>query len=368
MATRSTANLRQKTKSAYLALHFITQSCQGVMDTHFAKLDPKPTWYDDLASKLVDAQVISADWINNLAPSITGGVPLQVVNYGTTYAAFSSAIQKIAKDHPEAIGKDNKYVIEVHNLVTALEGEITKIVTAAETTAEDLKNWGIKLQKAHDALSEGAGNIQAAETDLQTDIDKMNNAISMLRDTIHKENIAIAASAGGIGLGLFLLVPGIALAPETGGASLVVAASGGLLVVGGAVTWGIMQHKINKQFDEIGKDLKVLAADKAQMVALQGLANGAKQATDYMATASTYLSEFRAEWALFQGEIKAVKDKLELAEESLSVLVASTFSDAALKEWNAATRFAQDIVNTPVQFPKATIDTDGKIINQPEAA
>ena len=72
---------------------------------------------------------------------------------------------------------------------------------------------------------------------------------------------------------MLLLVVGIALAPETGGASLLVAGTGGLLIVGGAVTWGVMQSKINAQFDEIAKDQKELDDDKRQLVALQGLAS-----------------------------------------------------------------------------------------------
>ena len=55
---------------------------------------------------------------------------------------------------------------------------------------------------------------------------------------------------------LFALVAGIALAPVTGGASLIVSGIGGAAIIGGAVTWGVMQVKINSQFDEIAEDQK----------------------------------------------------------------------------------------------------------------
>ncbi|HAA56447.1 MAG TPA: hypothetical protein DCE42_16900 [Myxococcales bacterium] len=372
MANTSTKKLQQKTKSTYLVLRMIDQSCQGVLNTQFSKkgLDPVPDWFDGLDQKLKDSQGVAGDWLNNLGPSIAGGVPAKVVSYSTTYQALSASIQKIADEHPNAQGADNQYVKEVHSLVEGLEGSVSDILKQIDETATQMTDWGKRLQKAHDALSDGATSIQAAETDLQTDIDKMNNAISNLRSAIHKENIAIAASAGGIGLGLLLTVVGIALAPETGGTSLLVAAGGGLLVVGGAVTWGVMQHKINEQFDEIGKDQKELEADKRQLVALQGLATAAKGAVDYMEQAQTYLTEFRTEWSTFQQEITSVKDKLQKADESLQVIVSAAFTQAALNEWLDAEKFANQIATAggDAKTESATMSMSGDIIKQSNAA
>lgn len=368
MAT-STTTLQQKTKSSYMVLRLIEQACQGVLNTTFSSegLDPVPDWFDGLNTKLQTAQGVASDWVDTLGPSIAGGVPARVVNYATTYQAMSDSIQKVADEHPDAAGADNQYVKQVHSLVEALETTITSIIADIDKTSDDMKTWGQRLQAAHNALSDGAISIQAAETDLQTDIDKMNNAISTLRETIHKENIAIAAAAGAIGLGILMLVAGIALAPETGGASMyLVAGTGGLLVVGGAVTWGVMQSKINAQFDEIGDDQKELDADKRQLVALQGLATGAKQAVDYMSTASTYLAEFRTEWATFQQEITDVKGKLQSADESLSVIVANAFSQAALGEWKEAESFAQEIATQggTIKLDSATVSMSGEIIKE----
>ena len=50
------------------------------------------------------------------------------------------------------------------------------------------------------------------------------------------------------------MIAGIALAFVTFGAGAVVAGAGAVAVVGGAITWGVMQHKINEQYDEIAKD------------------------------------------------------------------------------------------------------------------
>ncbi len=180
----------------------------------FVPPSPKPSWFDDLNSKLDVAKTHAQDWIDNIGPSVTGGVPVQVINYGTTYSAITGTIQSIVNAHPDAQGADNQYVKQVHELVAALEQSVQVIVTNANTTQTLMKNWGDLMQASHDALTSSAVSIQKAEADLSADISKMNEAIKVLNDTIHNENIAIAASAGGIAIGLLLLVVGIALAPE----------------------------------------------------------------------------------------------------------------------------------------------------------
>ncbi len=358
-SAQSTTNLQNKTQTSFVTLNLITQACHGILNTTFVAPTPKPSWFDDLQAKLDTAKTHAADWINNLAPNVTGGVPVQVIDYGTTYDALSAQIQAIATQYPDAQGADDPHVKQVHALVSALDASVTQILTNSDTTSEQLKNWGILMQQSHDDLSTGAANIQSAETDLSTDIAKMNNAITTLNNTIHQENIAIAASAGGIGLGLLLLVAGIALAPETGGASAyLVAGTGALLIIGGSVTWGIMQDKINKQFAEIATDQKELDDDKRQLVALQGLSSASDQSIQYTTDATNALSDFRTSWNVFQGELQGVKSKLEQAEASLSVIVSGAFTSAAQAEWADATTFAQSLANANVQVVAKQLPMD----------
>jgi len=343
------APLQQKTQTAFLTLSLITQSCHGVVNTVFTAPNPKPDWFDALNANLDTAKATATNWIDNLAPEVTGGVPVQVIDYGTTYSAIVAKIDSIALQYPAAQGAGDPHVTEVRELVAALQTQVTQIIGKCDATDKALKTWGDQMQVSHDALSGGAASIQKAETSLSADISKMNEAITTLNNTIHQENIAIAASAGAIGLGLILTVVGIALAPETGGASLLVAGTGALLVVGGAVTWGIMQHKINEQFDEVAKDQSELQDDNRQMVALQGLASASSTAVQYITSATSALSDFRTSWAVFEGELQGVATKLADAESALSVIVADAFTDASAAEWADATAFAQSLSNAPTQ-------------------
>jgi septal ring factor EnvC (AmiA/AmiB activator) len=358
-ATHDQPSLSHKTKTAFVSLQVITSSCHGVLNTQFTSPTPKPKWFDGLNSNLDDAKKVANHWVQTLGVDVTSTVPAKVIDYGTTYSALTKEIHSIAKDHPLAKGKDNEYVKQVDELVNALLESVTAIIKDVDDISGKLKAWQSDLQTAHDNLTKGASSIQKAETDLQTDIDKMNNAIKNLNAQIAAENRDIAISAGAIGVGILLFVVGIALAPETGGASLLVSGVGAAGVIGGAVTWGIMQHKINEQYDEINKDTQELNADKRQLVALQGLAQASDLAIQSLAQASSALSDFRTSWSVFEKELKGVKGKLAKADDSLSVLVQDAFTQAAADEWAKATDFAQKLSECKVEVQKKTLPMSG---------
>jgi predicted nucleic acid-binding Zn-ribbon protein len=351
-----------KTGTSYTSAQLITMACHGVAETVFSPPDPKPKWFDDLNAKLGDAQVLANQWLDTLGQQVTQTIPLQVLNFGPTYVSTTNAILDIVKEHGSASGKDNQYVIEIKELIeqTLVPG-VTDAINAIDKIAGDLETWGAAVTKAHNALSKGAGDIQSAEIALKGDIDKMNNAIKNLHTYIDNENKAIAASAAAIGIGVFALIVGVALAPETGGASLAI---GGFIgaagIIGGAVTWGVMQHKINEQFDEIAKDQKEKADDQRQLVALQGLSMASNAAVSNLSLASSALSKLRTQWGVFEGELQGVLKKLESAEDSISVIVQGVFTSAALKEWQEAAETANALVNRKIKVDSKMLPMDSK--------
>jgi Bacillus haemolytic enterotoxin (HBL) len=344
----TSSNTDDKTASGFASLHIVTTACHGVLNTNFTAPSPKPDWFDDLSQKLDSAKVLANQWIDDIAPKITASIPTHVINYGTTYDAITDQIVELLDENPLAKGKDDPTIQQVSALIQALEQEASQIIGEIEETQTQLKTWGDAMQKAHDDLFNGAAAIQNAEADLQADIDKMNNAIAGLRTQIDEQNKIIAGMGAMIGIGLLALVVGIALAPVTGGASLIVAGIGGLAVVGGAVTWGVMQDKINDEFDEIAKDQQRLNDDQRQLVALQGLSLSANAAISSIAIATSTLSDVKTMWTVFQNEIQGTIDKLEKADEALIAIVKKADVLAAQKEWKLAVQFAEQLVGMNV--------------------
>lgn len=355
-------NMEGKTGQAFTAAQLITMACHGVVNTQFVAPDPKPSWFDDLDSKLADAKVVANEWINTLGPKVTSSIPLQVINFGSTYDAVSQNIQDIVKAHPTASGKDNQYVVEIKTMIKdGLIPGVNDALTNVDSASTELEAWGKKLQAAHDALATGATSIQNLEISLKGDITAMNNAIDNLHKMIDGENKAIAASAAAIAIGIFALIVGVALAPETGGVSLVIGGTiGAAGIIGGAVTWGVMQNKINGQFQEISSDQQKISADKRQIVALKGLSTASNGAVSNLALASSSLSKFRTQWAIFQGELSNVLKKLETAEGELSVMMQGVFTTAAQNEWKKASDTANALANRQVEIQSKTLPMDSQ--------
>lgn len=351
-------DLNQNTWAGWSSLHIITTNCIAVQNTSFSAPDPKPDWFDSLNSALVNAKAVATDWVKNISVDITSSVPTAIVNYATDYEAFSEQIIEIAKAHPDASGADNTYVKQVNTLIKTLLSALDEILNSVDKVSQSMKTWGQQMQTAHDNLTTGAANIQNAEAELQADIGKMNSAIASLHAMIDGENKAIAYAAAAIGIGIFAIVGGIALAFVTFGAGLAVAGVGVAAVIGGAVTWGVMQDKINKQFDKIADDQKELTQDKRQLVALQGLAQASNLVISSISNATLALADFRTSWGVFQGELQGVITKLEQGEASLSTLVAETFTDAAKKEWGLVVDFAQSLIHQKVDVQKHVMSID----------
>lgn len=347
--TSSAVNTNDATSTGFAALQIVTASCHGVLNTQFIAPDPKPKWFDALNGDLNGAKALAHDWIDNIAPKMTASIPGHVIDYATTYKALTDEIVDLLTKNPKAKGKDDPVVKQVFELIEGLHDAIKPIVADIEATQTRLKEWGNKMQVAHDKLYTGAANIQAAQIDLQTEIEAMNNAIKGLKDKIQTENLIVAGGAATLAIGLTVAVVAIALAPVTAGASLVVAGVAGLAAVGGGVTWGVMQGEINKQFAQIAEDQKKIAANNRQLIALQGLSLSASTALTSIATATRALSDVKVLWTFFQDELTGTMKKLESTNVDLSAVVNKAYVKAAQIEWDKAVEFAEQLVGKPVK-------------------
>ncbi|MGW5410263.1 alpha-pore-forming cytotoxin MakA [Actinomadura geliboluensis] len=332
-----------KTASSVAALSAITASCHAVVNTQLTVPTKKPTWFDDLNAELNDAKMCANVWINDIATKLTGSIPGHVITYATTYQALSNEMVSILSRYPDARGSTDPHVREVFDLLSGLRGQVRDIISEVDESARRMKEWGTGLQAAHDRLMSGTTSIQRAEAALRTDIDKMTNAIQGLKDQIAAENKQICYAAGTIGVGLFVGVVGLALAPVTGGWSLVVAAGGLLAVAGGAAWWAVMQSKINTQFGQIAADNAQKDDDQRQIIALEGLSLATHSAGTSMEVAEQTLSDVRAMWATFDDELAGTLDKLDKADENLAAIVNKAWILGAQEEWAEALQFARTL-------------------------
>lgn len=341
---------QQKTQASFLSLQVITAACHAILNTTFTPPSVKPSWFDSLNSKLDAAKANASDWIDNIAPQLTAGIPNQVIDYASTFQASVQAIEELCAQNPTASGASNPIVMEAAEILTNLANQVKGNISAVDGMATTLKNWGDAMQKSHDDLSNGAVDIQNAIVDLQTDVTAMNNAIANNLAAIQELNKQLVYAQIAVGVGIFMLVAGVALCVATAGTAAVVAggvaAVGAAAIIGGAVTWGVLQKRINDDYADIANEQKEKSEDQRQIIALQGIAMATNQTISSIETATSTLSDFRTSWALYQDELTGVLSKLNSGASMSSIIMEKVFADAAQNEWTLAVQYAQELVNS----------------------
>lgn len=359
LQTAASDKTKSTTATGFASLQIVTAACHGILNTHFTAPSPMPDpdWFTPLNRNLEVAKSLAREWIDDIAPQMTASVPGHVINYGTTYSALTAQIIDLLNKNPKAKGKDDPVIQQVFELVRALEEELGTTIHEVDETSKQLTEWGRKMQDAHDALYKGIGDIQKLATHLQTDIEKMNNAIKGLQAMAAADNTAVALSAGALALGLTIMVVGIAVAVATGGAAtpIVVAVIAGLGAVGAGISWGVMQAKINEEFAEIERDRQRIKDDERRLIALSTLSISANSAVQSTAQATQALSDVKVMWSVFRGELQGTLDKLEKTNEELSMILNKAYILAAQKEWDLAVAYAQQLVGMQIPVESKTL-------------
>lgn len=302
--------------------------------------------------KLDAAKTVAEDWINNLAPEVSASIPAQIIDYGATFSASVNAIHTLYDQDPTGSGTDNATVLQVKAIMENLSTEVGKRQTVVTDMQSKLTTWGTDMQTAHDDLVTGATNIQSTIVDLKTDIENMDNAIANNRAAIEKMNKDLIYAQVAVGVGVFMLVAGVALTIATAGTAAVV--SGGIAAVGassiiaGAVTWGIIQGEINDDYDSIADEQKQKSADEQQVVALQGLSSASNAVVSAIEISTSTLSDFETTWKLFGDELQGVIDKLDSGSAMSSIIMEKVMTDAAKNEWDDAVELAKELAGATV--------------------
>jgi hypothetical protein len=359
---------KSKMATGVTSIVLITNACHGILNTQLTLPDgmTKPTWFDELVQKLDAAKELATEWINELAPDLTASLPNKVINYDTQYNAITNQIIKIANANPMAQGPDDPNVKLVFELISALKTQIIKIHDDVAAEDDKLRGWGTRMQAAHDALSTGVTSIQAAEADLASDIGKMDADMSRLRSEIDGLNKAIAYAAIAVGVGILVAAVGVGLCfvPGMQVVGGIVAGIGVAAIVGGAITWGVMQKKVNDDYDKIAADQKEKDVDTQQLVALRGLETATSQSVSCIAMATASLSNVRALWKLFSGELDGVINQLNQTDKGLALIVNEAFVQGAQDEWKLCAELATQLLNPVAQSVSTKLPMN---VNVPEA-
>lgn len=337
----------------FASVRQITDSCWGIKNTLFNAVTPKPDWYDSLNGKFSTVKLYANDWIDNIAIAVTSTIPSSVIDFVPTYSASADAITAITQRSPGVLSADD--LSAVRDILTRMVTKVDSISTNVDQYAKlengkptgRLVTWQKNMSDAGLDLKSGSANIQTAATDLSTAIQGYNSEIDSLKSDIDYYNKLVATGAGLVGGGIFVGIVGAALCfafPVVGG---IVLAVGVGMLIGGAVTWGVYQKKINDANAKILDYKNKIAASNHTLLALNTLSSSVDLAVSNAESAVKNLTNFASSWVTFGTSLKSTLASLQQGgQEAVGALV-NLDMEIAKGHWLDVKDYATSLMNSP---------------------
>jgi hypothetical protein len=324
-------------------MHIVTAYALAVQHTEIhPATDPAPAWFDSLSANLDVAKGHAQKWID-LVPDLTATIPSTVINYGSEFKAAADLILGLLQQAEGLAPASPEYkalVTKAIDYLTALRGELSTIDGAIDSTGKQLDGFQSSAEADFTSLTQGVDSIQTAEAGLAVQIAKAKADIEVLNAKIASENSLLTDSLIGLGLGILVLVAGIALAVVTFGLGVVVAVGGGLVTLAGAGTAIAMGVLIKEQHEQIARDQVDLDNESRQIVVLSGLNTSIQNLRDQNTAAQQALTHIREMWKTFDKTLEHIIDLVGQAEDPLNTVLDELWVRSALEEWTTLVEFA----------------------------
>ncbi|WP_270888818.1 HBL/NHE enterotoxin family protein [Pedococcus sp. 5OH_020] len=339
----SSGDAKQAIASGIANMHIVTAYALAVQHTEIhPATDPAPAWFDALSANLDVAKGHAQRWID-LVPELTATIPSAVIDYGSEFKAAADLILELLQQAQGLAPNSAQYkalVTKTIDYLTALRGELTTIDGALDSAGKQLDAFQAAAEADFTSLTDGVDSIQTAEAGLAVQIAKAKADIEVLNAKIASENSLLTDSLIGLGLGLLVLIAGIALAVVTFGLGVVVAVGGGLVTLAGAGTATAMGVLIKQQHEQIARDQVDLDNEGRQIVVLSALNTSVQNLRDQNTAAQQALTHIREMWTTFDKTLEHIVDLVGKAEDPLNTVLDELWVRSAVEEWTTLVEFA----------------------------
>ena len=335
---------------SFASVRQITESCTAIRNTRFVAPASKPDWFDGLNGKLDVLKGYASSWLDDYAIAVTSTIPTSIMTFVPVYDASAKVLRSIIQRSPGELSASDatlardviaRMVDKVQDISTKVEGYAK--VDDHMAVSGKLIDWMKDMRDARSELETGSDNIQKAYTSLKKDIEEYKGQITTLKAEIEQYNKMVALGAGLVGGGLFVGVVGGAFCfafPWVGGVLL---ALGVGMVVGGGVTWGVMQGKINKANRDIADLTAKIDEGNRTILALDSLSAASHTCLDSAVSAIRNLTDFAATWVTFGQSLRATMGALEQGGKEAFGALLEMDLDTAQEDWDDAKDYAKKL-------------------------
>jgi len=339
----------------------ITAYAHALLNTQIVKISGQGSWYDTFNANLLVAQQHAQLWVETLGPQVFGTVPQAIINYSNTFTLATNDILDILskiQGVPTAAQQT-----QINQLIDAVLAQLTEEQTTIQQIQASLQNFATDVQNDHTNLLTGQNSAEQQVLIDQTELAKIQAKINGIQDKIKSDSQKAMYSEIGLGVAIFVMVVGIALAVATGGATAPLVVAGvGLLGIGGAIAGTVIfSQDVSKDYDDLSVQMQAYSDEQKQVAALQGITNSIDSLVQANEAATQAISSVLDTWATLSIKLTSVSADLQKAEaKDVPAIIESLDLQAAQAAWNQLVDFAQgmqksaqSITVQPVQQPKA---------------
>jgi hypothetical protein len=339
----------------FASVRQITEACSAIHNTQFTSVMPKPDWYDELNGKFNIVKRYAREWLDDHAIAVTATIPNSVITFTPTFDASADVIKGIINRTTGDISPSD--LVTVRDVLARLVGKVDSISQTVNTYARiengvakgKLVTWQQNMREAGIDLKSGSATIQNAATSLTDQITIYNGKVKALRDDIDRYNTLIALGAGLVVTGAIVSVVGAGLCIEFPVAGGIVLLLGVGMLIGGAVTWGVFQNKLNKASREIIEYQHKITENNKTIVALNTLSGGVDQAISNANSAVSNMTNFAASWLTFSNSLKETIYALERGGSDATKILLAMDMETAREQWDDVKGYAKGLLEVPTE-------------------
>jgi hypothetical protein len=151
-----------------------------MLNTSLCPLDPKPVWFDGIASEISATQTKTQEWLTSQYPKIASGLPQALIEYANSFEASASLlIPLVAGGNPS--GDKRKAVAD---LVADLLAEAREHAFAVRGLQKNVREFSELVTKSSAAMSASVKKVRATITSSMKDLIALQSRIADLQNRL----------------------------------------------------------------------------------------------------------------------------------------------------------------------------------------
>ncbi len=336
--------------------------CAAITNTHVPALGTEGAWYAPFMQNLGVAQQHADQFLNNIGPDCWSAVPEAIQNCGQTQYGSMSAVQAIVATLKPGQILTATQISDIVQCFQAVQQQV-EIVLGKETDSNlppnnpasptiwgcvnDLKTFTTNLQTDNTSLTTGqqgaAKEVGILHTDAYTTLKgKIKTLIGEIKVWDHDIELAEI----GIGASIFVAIVGIALAPETGGASLVVTFTGVVGLGGSIAATVVYSDQVKEATAKLQADQAKQSTEEQQITALNGVIHALGSLSEQNVNAQLAVGSLKDLLVSLRGDAATAVTKLTKADSGTTLAYLETLDiEFAMNAWNDLATLASSILN-----------------------